>query len=71
MTSILQAKVLHQHGQRDAVFARTAVSLQGSSTQVNVLQIIESLLDQLTQVEGIATAGQTNEALKSRLDGWV
>ena len=48
VSSILQAKILHQRSQRDGGFARATVSLQGCSAQVRVFQVIEALIDQFT-----------------------
>jgi hypothetical protein len=51
VTSILQAKILHQRCPRDGGFARTTVRIKGGSSQVGVLQVIEALLDQLAEVK--------------------
>ena len=44
---------------------------QGGSTQVRVLEVIEPLLDQLTQVESLAAAGDPSKVLQPRFHSWV
>lgn len=53
MNSTVQAKVAHQLIHRDGRLPRAAVGLQSCSTEVSILQVVQALLDQLSQLEGL------------------
>lgn len=71
VTSTLQAKVFHHLVEGDGGFTGAAVCFQCSSPQVHILQVIEPVLDQFAEVEGLASAGDASEVCKPGLHIWA